>query len=181
MPNEKRPCIRAEAKIGSDDFMRFSLFDTFVRRRAWRSPAIFAGMLLFSAFICFFLRHTKEQAMLLFIVLLSIGLVLPTVYVVMYIFSVRSTAEKLKLGRGRVIYTLEFDEDELRVSNEKENASFPWAELHAVYFDKKCLYIYPTATRAFLLPACGESEEAAALLRRVLDADKCKTVGRAKP
>lgn len=170
MENKQKLC--ADAVIGSDTFMRFSLFDTFVLKKRWRSPALFALIMSAFATVCFLLSRTKEQAALLGTVLLSIGLVLPTVYVLMYIFSVRATAKKLSLGSGKKMYSFEFTSDSMRVSNGKETADFRLDALPLVYFDKKCTYIYTDKTRAFLLPEGSGSSEITSLLSDRVPADR---------
>ena len=172
MAETERLC--ADAVISSDIFMRFSLFDTFVLKKRWRSPALFAGMMGFFAALCYMMVGKQEQAALLGTVLLCIGLVLPTVYVVLYIFSVRNTAKKLKLGYGKKIYSFAFGQKKMTVRNEKEKAEFPYGKLMLVYFDKKCTYIYSDASRAFLLPDKNAGEDIRSLLVSVLPAQKIK-------
>ena len=62
-----------EVNLTAELFRRFTLFDTFTRRKMWRSPVIFASILTVCGCICFFMRHV-DGAVLLGCVLLFVGL-----------------------------------------------------------------------------------------------------------
>lgn len=155
--------IHIESNITDRMFGRFAMYDTFVRKKAWRSPLLFALLMTGFALLCFFAGRGREQSGLLGTVLLSVGLVLPAVWLLMYIFSVRNQIKKFGLSRFKTQYTLDLDSSGIHVSKDKEKADFTWESVDSLVLDKGCAYLYVSRTRAFLLPE-GESCTAAAEL-----------------
>ena len=76
---EKMKSVTVACKIDRKTFTRFAVYDTLVRKKGWRNPALFALIMSAFAIVCFMGRKTHAQAALLGGVLLGIGIVLPIV------------------------------------------------------------------------------------------------------
>ena len=134
-------------------FRDFALFDSFVQKRRWRPLALFSGILLCSACACFAMRGRAEQAVLLGGILVLVGLGLPIVYVLSFLSSIRQQSKKMRLATGRHAYTLTLTAQEgVTVSTGKEQLSYRWNELFAVYRVRQYTYVYVSPQKAFLLP-----------------------------
>ena len=92
--------------IDQKDFLRFALFDTFRIKKRWKTPVLFACIMSASAAVCFALRQSREQASLLGGVLLGIGLILPIVWYLLFLSSIRNEARKLGLSKVKAAYSL---------------------------------------------------------------------------
>ena len=171
---DSKEVISVSSKISDEIFTRFAMYDTFVRRRKWKAPALFLALMGGFALLCFTVLRGREQASLLGTVLLSVGLVLPAVWVLMYIVSVKSQTKKLGLNRYIAQYTVEFSEDGIRIVKGRESAELGWENVDVLVRDKGCSYLYTDRGRAFLLPDCAETEAAAAMAERRLPAGKIK-------
>ena len=73
--------LTLEARVTPEVFREFAFFDTFRRQKRWRGPALFALMMGGFAAVCFALRESREQAVLIGTVLLVVGLGLPAAYI----------------------------------------------------------------------------------------------------
>lgn len=166
----ERQTLIIPSKIDAGTFRRFALFDTFVRQKRWRRPALFAGILCASAAVCILMREGREGAVLLGTVLLAVGLGLPAFYVLNFLWSVRKQGRRL--DGGRTAYTLHLREEGLTVLSGKERAEYAWEQLLLACRVPGCIYLYVSARRAFLLPDCRQSEAAWTLLREKLPAEK---------
>lgn len=149
----KKTDFTVAVKIDSAIFKHFALFDTFVRQHRWKSPAIFAGIMLLFSLIAFSQSGRVEQAALLGGVLLSVGVLLPAVYFVSFERSVRAQIKKLGLTKPRQVYTLRLNQnDGVTVTADKEQAAYRWDALFAVYRTDRGIYLYAAPTRAYLMP-----------------------------
>lgn len=166
--------ITVSSNITGHEFGRFAMYDTFVRRKAWRSPVLFALMMGGFALVCFTLARDREQSSLLGTVLLSVGLLLPTVWLLMYIFSVRKQIKKFGLSTYKVQYSVEFCDDGFTVTKGKEKADFAWDDVTALVADRGCAYLYVDKGRAFLLPDSEKCREALALAEEKLPSEKVR-------
>lgn len=164
-------CI--EVFLTAGEFCRFTIFDTFRRKKMWRSPAIFAAIMSVSAMICFFMHHV-DGAIMLGTVLLIVGLGMPLTYFVTFFYSLYKQIRTQKLPR--TVYTLTLTErKELHIENETEQVDYPWKKVHHVYRDKTATYLYVTPVQAFILPhyfVDGGADALWSLLRKKLPADK---------
>ena len=88
------------SNIDQKDFLRFALFDTFRVKKRWKTPVLFALLMTAFAAACFALRQSREQALLLSGVLLGIGLILPLVWYLWYLSSVKKDARELGLSKA---------------------------------------------------------------------------------
>lgn len=163
--------------LSAGEFKRFSRFDTFRRRKMWRSPAIFASILSVSALICFLMHHV-EGAIMLGCVLLIVGLGMPLVYFVTFFSSLRKQVRTLGLSRPQWVYTLCLTEKAkgISVDNGREHADYAWKDVYHVYFGDTATYLYMTPARAFILPhSCVEEgfEVLWQFLKKKLPAEKC--------
>ncbi len=155
--------VTVEAKIDVGTFRQFALFDSLRRQKRWVSPVLFAVILVVSGGICFALRERAEQAVLLGSVLLTIGLGLPVVYFLNFLYSIQNQIKTLKLDKPRVFYTVTLTGDGVQVVKGKNEVSLRWDEVYCAYRLPRCTYLYATATRAYLLPDAQACEGADAL------------------
>ena len=141
-------------------FAGFAMYDTFIKRKGWRAPVIFLLMMSVFAALCFTALKDREQSSLLGLVLLSVGLVLPVIWVLMYIYSVRSQIKKLKLSPSKTQYVLQFGSSGVHVTKGEESADFPPKAVSSVIERNGCVYLYLEGGRAFILPKDELWEEA---------------------
>lgn len=130
----------------------FSMFDTFLLRRRWVRPAMFGGIFVIFAVICF-AATGKEQNVLLGMVMLLIGLGMPAVYVGMYLSGVKGQAKKLRLPRKA--YTVRLNGEKIVITNEmkqEDDVTLEWGKMVRAFRVKNAVYLYPTTARAFILP-----------------------------
>ncbi|MBP5749666.1 MAG: YcxB family protein [Firmicutes bacterium] len=172
MAKETNAALTIAANIDRKTFRRFAMFDAFIRRKAWRNPALFALILSAAALVCFALRRTREEAVLLGSVLLGVGLLLPLVWIGNYALSVDRQAKRLGLSADKAQYYVTLFPERLHVEKGKEKADFPWEDVHAAYRAEGCIYLYVSPTRAFLLPDSADTERAWAMIEASLEPGK---------
>lgn len=149
----KKAAFTVFVKVDGDIFKHFALFDTFRRQGRWKSPAVFAGIMLFFSLIAFSRVGKVGQAALLGGVLLGVGVLLPAVYFSSFFLSVRTQVKKLGLAKPRHVYTLRLDKDGgVEISSDREQAAYRWDELFAAYRTSRCIYLYAAPRRAYLMP-----------------------------
>ena len=148
------------SNIDQKDFLRFALFDTFRVKKRWKPPVLFACLMSVFAAACFALRQGREQALLLGGVLLGVGLVLPVVWYLWFLSSVKKEARKLGLSKAQTAYRLLLRDDGVTIMRENEKAEYAWKNIHMAWRVKGCIYLYVLPTRAFLMPKLDESDEA---------------------
>ena len=162
------------SNIDQKDFLRFALFDTFRVKKRWKTPVLFAVLMTAFAAACFALRQSREQALLLSGVLLGIGLILPLVWYLWFLSSVKKEARMLGLSKTRIAYSLLLREDGVTVRRGKEKAEYAWKNSFMARRVKGCIYLYVLPTRAFLMPKAEESDAAWDFICRHLPEAKCK-------
>ena len=146
--------ITVRVKMDKRILRRFSMYDTFVKRRAMRSPIIFASLMTAFSVACFLLRH-MDGAVILGCVLLGVGLMLPLAYLLTFLLSVSANAKAQKLPRYVYEVTLTGAEDGIFIRSlgaKEEQLTLKWAQMHAAHRTKGCIYLYAVPTKAFLLP-----------------------------
>ncbi|MDD3251381.1 MAG: YcxB family protein [Lachnospiraceae bacterium] len=149
--------ITISSRIDTKLFQDFALFDTFTRQKRYRSPLIFAGIMLVFSCICFAMKNAANQAVLLGGVLLGIGVLLPVFYFGNYFYSIRQQAKKMKLDKPKHVYTVSLTSaaDGITIvspTGEGGTLRQNWSDLFAAYRRKGCIYLFVTPQRAFLLP-----------------------------
>lgn len=162
-------------RITPEVFRAFAMFDTFRRQKRWRSPAIFAAILVASAALCYSFIGRAEQAALLGTVLLAVGLGLPLAYFISFSRSISEQSKKLGLAGGKAAYTVRLDEKGMRAENGPETVCRAWEEMAFAYRLPQCVCLYPTPRQAFLLPDTEgdrETERAWKLITACLPAEK---------
>lgn len=145
--------VTAHVRINSRIFRRFALYDTFLLRRRFVSPCIFAAIFLAFSLVAFL--SGREQSALLGGVLLAVGLFMPLTYVASFLLQVHDQSARLGLKALRPAYTLNMGETELRVINDmkqEDEAHFPWTSMHGVWRTGHAYYLYVSPSRAFILP-----------------------------
>lgn len=169
---ESLKSVTVPCRIDRKVFMRFAVYDSLVRKKGWRNPVLF--MLIMSAFaaVCFLVRKTHAQAVLLGSVLLGVGLVLPIVWFGMFFSSVSRQAKRSGLSPDRAQYYVTLSEEKIHVSKGKETADFAWQDTYLARRVKGCIYLYVSPARAFLLTEGAESVQAWAIITAALDPKK---------
>lgn len=148
--------MTVEVNLTAEEFRRFTMFDTFRRRKMWRSPATFASILSFCALICYLMHHV-DGAVMLGSVLLLVGLGMPITYFAAFFSSLHKQIKTLCLPKK--VYALHLTEKAqgIAIENDHEHADYAWKDVHHVYRSKTATYLFMTPTRAFILPhACVE-------------------------
>lgn len=140
-----------EVNLTAEEFNRFSIFDTFRRRKMYRSPLIFASILSVCAVICFVMRHV-EGAVMLGSVLLLVGLGMPLSYFTAFFFSLKK--QNKVLGLPKTVYTLCLTEkaNGIGIQNDREQADYKWKNVHHAYRCKTATYLFMTPAQGFILP-----------------------------
>lgn len=173
----KRTEYTIPVKLDARAFRRFSYFDTLRLRRRWVRPALFALILI--AFAAIALVSRREQSGMIAAVLLAVGLGLPLVYFGTFLSQVNLQAERFKLDKPRLVYTVVLNADGVGVTNHQRQEApvhLPWKEVQAAFRVKGCIYLYVNAARAFLLPdgqAGVEPEEVWAYLEKHMG-ERCR-------
>ena len=170
--------IAIHVKMDGRTFRRFAFYDTFVKNKRWKSPATFALLMTAFAAACFLFHH-KEGAVMLGVVLLSVGLGMPVVYGLSFLMSVSASIKAQKLPRpaSEVILSNQAEGIFIRslADGRNEHLTLRWDSLHAVHRAKGCIYLYAIPTKAFLLPdgqADASPNEVWAMITRNLDQSK---------
>lgn len=169
---ESLKSVTVPCRIDRKTFKHFAVYESFVRKKGWRNPALFALIMSAFAAVCFLARRTHAQAVLLGSVLLGVGLILPIVWFGMFFSSVSRQATRSGLSPGKAQYYVTLSEEKIHVSKGKEAADFSWQDTYLVRRVKGCVYLYVSPTRAFLLPESAESEDAWAIITSMLDPAK---------
>lgn len=169
--------MKINVLLTAELFVRFTLFDILKRRKMWKSPAIFAGILSPCALVCYLMNHV-DGAVMLGTVLLIVGLGMPIFYFADFFLSLRKQVIAQGLKRPQNVYNLELTKEKkgIHISNGKESADYAWKDVYHVYRDTICTYLYMTPARAFLLPhTClgdHEPDELWALITSQIPAEK---------
>ena len=147
----KRNELLLEAKITPEVFREFAFFDTMGRQGRWRAPALFAGILLAAACVCFTQWGRIRGAGLLGGVLAGVGLVLPAGYFLSFFLSVRAQEKRLKGAPSA--YTLRLSEGGVSVLLGKERREYAWGDVLRACRLRRSVCLYVEENRAYILPA----------------------------
>lgn len=168
--------------LNEQHYRNFLIFNTLTRLKLYRSPAIFASILTLSAIISF-IMHSVDGAILLGVVLLTVGLGVPAVYVTTFFSSLKKQVKQQNLNPARLVYTLQFDRSSplIEITNDREQATYRWQDVFHAYRRKDAIYLFITQERAFLLPleACTDAAEVWNLIEAKLGSDRCTGGNRA--
>ena len=154
-----RDTVTTHVRMDAGIFRRFGFFDTFVLRRRWVSPAVFSGIFVIFAVICFCLRE-KAQSTLLGGVLLAVGLLLPACYFLSFYLQMNDQVRRLGIKKPKPVYSLVIGRSDIHITNdmkEEDEVVLPWGNVMGVWRDRRATYIYANAARAFILPD-GQSD-----------------------
>ena len=169
MEDKKQTALTLAGNIDRKTFFRFAVYDSLVRKKGWRNPALFSVIMSTFALICFLGRGKHEQALLLGGVLLGVGLILPLVWFAMFFASVRRQAKRSGLSPSRTQYVVTLSAEKIHVTKGKEAADFAWESVHLATRVKGCIYLYVSPVQAFLLPDNGQGGRAWELISAALD------------
>lgn len=165
-------------ELDEKTFRRFARFDMLKLRRRWVRPAVFALILI--AFAAAALIAGREQSGMIAAVLLAVGIGLPVVYVGSFIAQVNMQALQHKLKPPRKVYTVRMGDNGITVENnqKKEQAlQLAWKDIPQAFRARRCIYIYVSPAKAFLLPdgqASVPQDEVWAFLTAHMGPGKCK-------
>lgn len=180
----KHPALSVPVRIDPATFRDFAAFDVLQRQKRWRRPLIFAVIMLAFAVICFTQVGRQEGAALLGAVLIVLGLGLPAIYFAVFFQSVGLQARQLGLSAHKDSYRVDLDDTGVHMrpvgqQDQREAVrTHPWDQVYGAWRTPGALYLYTTATQAYLLPADqipGGADAAWALLADHLPAEKLHT------
>jgi len=159
--------VKVNVIIDDKVFYKFSIFESFYRKRGYLSPLIFALILSVSAIICFIL-----DGALLGIVLLIIGLGLPAFRIQKIFSAIKTQIRVLDLVNPKTVYSLCLTEapDGIEVTNHGDGDDplrYEWSNIHMVYRVDGCIYLYVLTDKAYLLPD-GQAVEGSDALWQIL-------------
>lgn len=146
--------IEIPVKLDEKTFKRFARYDTLLLRKKWVRPLVFSLILIAFAFVALISR--REQSGMIAAVLLAVGVGLPVVYIGSFLSQVNMQAMQHKLKPPRKVYTVRLGEQGIRVENnqkKEEPLELPWSGVAQAIRRKKCIYLYVTPVKAFLLPS----------------------------
>lgn len=154
--------LTLKVHIAPESFRAFAVFDVFTRLRRWVPMATFTGIMTVFAVLCFLLRAKAEQATLLGVVLLVVGLGLPAIYIKQFYTSVKGQIKKLGITGPTYVYALSLTPEALLVETARgAKESFPWTDMHGAYRNEKATYLYVSSTKAYIMPDdCVENPQA---------------------
>ena len=165
-------------KLSEKTFRRFARFDMLRLRKRWVRPVLFALILCVFATVALFSR--LPQSGLIAAVLLAVGLGLPIVYIGMFLSQVNLQADKWKLGKGKLVYTVTLRSKDFTVVNSQkagEAVTVPWAEARQAFRMRGCIYLYASPAKAYLLPDGQANVPDGEVWQRIvqgLGKDKCR-------
>lgn len=145
--------MKIDVMMDENLFRDFVMFDHFKYRKIWKKPLLFAAIFTVFSLLCFAMRGMREQAELLGVVLLVIGLGLPLVYFGMFFRTVIGQLRNLKLGKPRLFYTVCLGpENVVMTAKGAVDQSFPWEGVERAYRSRKAVYLYVAPGSALILP-----------------------------
>ena len=172
--------MKIDVMMDENLFRDFVMFDHFKYRKIWKKPLLFAVIFTVFSLLCFAMRGMREQAELLGIVLLVIGLGLPLVYFGMFFRTVAGQLKNLKLAKPRLFYTVHMTpENILMTAKGAVDQSFLWEGVAHAYRAKDAVYLYVAPGSALILPyqnAKGGADTLWKLLTDRLGADRLTVV-----
>ena len=151
MPNAT---VTVPVQMDAKTFRRFAVFDALRRQKRWMGPAVFTGILLVSAALCYSQTGVRPGAVLLSSVLVVLALGLPAVYFGMFFHSLTAQVKKLGLGTPKPVYRLSLTDaaDGVEVSADAQTVRYQWGTLFGVWRMNDAIYLYTQPGRAFILP-----------------------------
>lgn len=180
----KTNVLSVPVQIDTAIFRDFAAFDVWTRQKRWQRPLVFAVILLIGAVVCFTQVGKRDGALLLGSVLTLVGVGLPLVYVIMFYRSVSRQAKRMGLAAAKDAYRVELDETGVCMrpagaqDKEAEAVTRTWDQVYEAWRTPGAIYLYVTATQAYLLPVeqiPGGADRAWELLGRCLPAEKLHT------
>ena len=161
------------AKIGPDLFREFAIYDAFVYKKRGIRPMIFAVFFLLVAIIAFTRRSYTEGAALLGVVLLVVGLGLPAIYILRYLYSVSKRAKGF--SGDETAYALILNTVGVDVEKGEQSMHYSWDQITFACRLSHSICLYVTSNHAFLLPR-EDADSAAAwdMIREHIPPSKVK-------
>lgn len=138
-------------KMNGKTFRKYALFDTFQRRRRWRSPSIFALILGAFSAVCFLVQLQRGQFPLLGWVLLIIGLGLPLVYLGSFCIPLLAKTKKMDKAGKTIDYVVVVSSTGVTVTRKNQEEHWTWDDLVGAYRLDDMICLYPNPQQAFLL------------------------------
>lgn len=174
------PLFRVESRITPEVFREFAIFDTLRRQKRYRGPLLFALIMIGFAVVCFTQVGRREQAGLLGGVLLSVGIFLPAVYILTFLYSVKKRAKQLERAKTPA-YTIELSNKKVTAAAGEERAEYRWNKILYTYRLRRSICLYIAANKAYILPSGdGGDDELWALICGHIPENKRKDLRRKK-
>lgn len=156
--------VTVNVVIDDKIFYRFSMFESFRRRKAYLTPLIFALILTISAIIFLVLGGTLPGT-----VLLIIGFVLPAYRISRILRAISAQIKILDLKNPKTVYSLCLTEvsNGIEVTNHGDGDDpliYEWSSVFGAYRVRGCVYLYVLPEKAYLLPDGQAVEGTASLL-----------------
>ena len=143
--------IEIRSIITGEVFTEFAIFDTLIRRKLWRRPAVFAALFALFSAIAFSQAGKRPQAALLGGVLLAVGLGLPAVYFLSFLASVKKEKKRLSAAPSKPAYILRLSGSGVTAIVGDDRRDFDWKTLLRICWLKRCICLYVSENQAFLL------------------------------
>ena len=134
--------------ITGEVFTEFAVFDTLIRRKLWRRPAVFAALFALFSVIAFSQAGKRPQAALIGGVLLAVGL---AVYFLSFLASVKKEKKRLSAAPSRPAYVLRLAGSGVTAIAGDNRRDFDWKTILRVCRLKRCICLYVSENQAFLL------------------------------
>lgn len=133
--------------VNAEVFTTFSKFNNFTFNRRGVTFFSFPFLMVVLSLMHFFNRDTT-----LGVLFLIFAFLLPLGYLGFHSRSVSNQVKRFNLEKSRIAYTIRLQESGIQVSNQRENAEYPWDICYGAYRVKGYCYLYVTKAKCFILP-----------------------------
>ena len=172
--------ITIHVRLDPARFRRFCRFDNFRRQHRWFVP-VMTGMIMITISMAL-LFFGKARSETLPGILMGLGIAFPLFCFGIYNIQIESQIAKQNLRSVPEIYTLVLDQDGISAAGsqgDRTRVELTWAQMWAAFRYKGDIYLYISASRAFILPS-GQAdvpdEKLWELLLGSMDSSKCFNV-----
>ena len=152
--------FRVQSKITPEIYREFTIFDTLRRQKRYKAPLLFALIMIGFSVVCFTQVGRRAQAGLLGGVLLTVGILLPAVYILTFLNSVNKKAKQLERVKNLPAYTVELSPERVTATAGKERLEYIWNDILYVYRLQRCIALFVAAGKAFVLPVGDDGDDA---------------------
>lgn len=152
-----RKNLHLSITLGPGSFKNFAVFDTMTKQRKWRTPMSIGAAGIIGGFIAFMMQEMGENIFLLGVLLMVIGMFVPSMYFRKFYASINEQIKRMNIENPRHVYSIELSADPEGIvyyhPKEKTPAGkFSWNTIEGVWRTEKAIYLYVDKTRALLVP-----------------------------